>query len=60
MGGKDYISRPARAKKFVRPHLNGKKLGVVVCTCHPSDGRRLKIGGSWSSLPWAKSKTLFP
>jgi hypothetical protein len=25
----DYGSRPAMAKKFVRPHLNGKKLGCM-------------------------------
>jgi hypothetical protein len=28
--------RPAQAKKFTRPHLNGKKLGMVVHTCYPS------------------------
>jgi hypothetical protein len=31
-----------RQKKLARLHLNGKKLGVVAHTCHPSDGRKLK------------------
>jgi hypothetical protein len=29
-------------KKFARPHLNGKNLGVVVQTCHPSDIESIK------------------
>jgi hypothetical protein len=29
---------------FTRPHL-GKKLDVVVCTSHPNDEEKLKIGG---------------
>jgi hypothetical protein len=24
-------------KKFMKPHLNGKKLSMMACTCHPSD-----------------------
>jgi hypothetical protein len=32
-------------KKFVRPHLNGKKLGMVVQAYHPSDDGKPKIGG---------------
>jgi hypothetical protein len=28
-----------QAKKFVRPHLNGKMLGVVAHAYHPSDGK---------------------
>jgi hypothetical protein len=36
--------RPAQAKKFARLHHNGKKLSVVVCACHSSDGGKLKIG----------------
>jgi hypothetical protein len=31
---------------------------VVVGTCHPSDGGKHKIGGSWSKLAWTKSETL--
>jgi hypothetical protein len=26
-------------KKFVKPHLNGKKLGMRVCSCHLSNYR---------------------
>jgi hypothetical protein len=51
----DCISRPAWAKKVVRPHLKRKKLDMVVRTCHPSNHRKHKIGGSWSRLAWAKS-----
>jgi hypothetical protein len=36
--------------KFVRPQLKGKKLGVVVHTCHPNDGGNPKIGASQSKL----------
>jgi hypothetical protein len=36
-------------------HLNGKKLGVVVLTSHPSDGRKLKTGGLRSRPAWEKS-----
>jgi hypothetical protein len=32
-------------KKFLRPHLNGKKLSVVACTYHLNDGQNLIIGG---------------
>jgi hypothetical protein len=24
-------------KKFQRAHLNGQKMGILVCACHPSD-----------------------
>jgi hypothetical protein len=41
-------------KKLARPYLNRKKLGMVACTCHPSYGRKLKIGGSRSRLARAK------
>jgi hypothetical protein len=34
-------------KSYVRTHLNRKKLGVVAYTCHPSQGKKLKIGGLW-------------
>jgi hypothetical protein len=40
----DYGFRPACAKKFMRAHLDGKKLGVVACICHPSYGWKDKIG----------------
>jgi hypothetical protein len=29
-------------REFVRTYLNIKKLGMVVCTCHPSNGGKLK------------------
>jgi hypothetical protein len=45
---------------FARPHLNGKKLGMVVCACHPNNNRKHKIGEWWSRLAWAKSETLSP
>jgi hypothetical protein len=35
----------AQTKMFVRPHLHGKKLVMVVHACHSSDGRKHKIGG---------------
>jgi hypothetical protein len=31
-------------KKFTRPYLNGRKLGTVLHACHPSYGRKPKIG----------------
>jgi hypothetical protein len=47
-------------KKFVRPHLNGIKLGMVVCACHPSENEKHKIGRSWSRPIWTKNETLSP
>jgi hypothetical protein len=47
-------------KKFVRSHLNSKKLDMVAGFCHPSDGRKHQIGGSWFGLAWAKSESLSP
>jgi hypothetical protein len=38
----DCCSSLAQAKKFMRLHLKGKKLGVVVCACHSSEGGKLK------------------
>jgi hypothetical protein len=36
-----------------------KKVGMVVCTCHPRKGvRKHKTGGWLSRLAWAKSETL--
>jgi hypothetical protein len=34
--------KPARAKMFIRPHLNGKKLEVEALDCHPSYSRKQK------------------
>jgi hypothetical protein len=33
-------------------------LGVVVCVCHPNNGRKFKIGQQ-SRPAWAKSKRYF-
>jgi hypothetical protein len=35
--------QPAQVKMFARLHFKGKKLGILVDTCHPSDFRELKI-----------------
>jgi hypothetical protein len=43
-----------RQRKFVRPGLNGKKLGVVVNTYYSSDSRRCKIVESQSRLACGK------
>jgi hypothetical protein len=34
--GKITIPGQPRQKKFARPYLSGKQLGVVLCACHPS------------------------
>jgi hypothetical protein len=47
-------------EKAVTSHLNGKKLGVMAHACHPSYGRKCKIGGSQSMPDWAINKTLSP
>jgi hypothetical protein len=39
---------------FKRPHLNGKKLGVVVCTCHPSYMGSIKEEDSSFNYPGKK------
>jgi hypothetical protein len=41
-------------KKFVRPHLSGKKLGMVVNSCHPSDREKCKIGSWFRQDPTSK------
>jgi hypothetical protein len=41
----DPNSRLVQAKIFMRPHLNGKKLGVVAHICHPRASGKLKKGG---------------
>jgi hypothetical protein len=35
-----------------------KKLDMVACTCHPSEGGKCKAGSSQSMLVWGKSKIL--
>jgi hypothetical protein len=41
-------------KKFMRPHLNRKKLGVVLCPCHHSCCGNSEIGGSLFCWPGQK------
>jgi hypothetical protein len=36
---------------FARPHVNGQKLGMVACACHPSNGKKYKIGRLWPRQP---------
>jgi hypothetical protein len=44
----------------VRPHLNRKKLSLVAYTCHGSNSKKYKIGGSGARLAWVNSETLSP
>jgi hypothetical protein len=48
----DGCFRPIPGKKFVRPHINGKTLGVVVHTWHPNYGKNHKIWESCSRPAW--------
>jgi hypothetical protein len=50
--------RLAQAKKSQDPISMNR--GEVVRTYHPSDGKKHKIGGSWSRSTGAKSKTFSP
>jgi hypothetical protein len=52
--------QPIGKKKFMRLHLKGKELYVVVHACHPSYHVKCKIRGSWFRLAWTKSETLSP
>jgi hypothetical protein len=45
-------------KKVCKTPSQCKKLGVVTCTCHSSNCRKLKIGRSQFKLVWEESKTL--
>jgi hypothetical protein len=55
----DHDSMSTSGKKFGRPHLNRKKVGVVACTYHPSDRRKPKIR-SHSRLAWQKVRPVSP
>jgi hypothetical protein len=57
IGKVEVPSQPRQKKKVWRPHIHGKKLGVVTCACYPSHRRMLKIGG-YRPLAWAKRETL--
>jgi hypothetical protein len=51
------IAVPAQAKKkkkIAKTSLHQKNVGLLMYCCHG------KMGGSWSRLAWAKSKTLSP
>jgi hypothetical protein len=56
----DFGARSVRAKKFVKPPSQWKKLDTVVCACHPSNTEKHKIRGLQSRLIWAKNETLSP
>jgi hypothetical protein len=52
--------QPGKNKKFKRPHLSGKKVGKMACTCHPSYRGKCTIGGSWClGWPGHKARTFF-
>jgi hypothetical protein len=34
--GSQFLVSPGKKESLCDPHLNGKKLGEVVCVCHPS------------------------
>jgi hypothetical protein len=42
----DQPRQKKKKKKILRLHLNGKKLGMVVCRSHPRYSRKLEMGGS--------------
>jgi hypothetical protein len=52
--------QPKPNKDLQDPISTEKKLGVVVCACHPSDSEKNKIGRLWSRSAWGKSETLSP
>jgi hypothetical protein len=54
-----FLGQP-RQKKFLRLHLSGKKLEMVVHICHLSDSEKLKIERSQYRPIWAKEETLSP
>jgi hypothetical protein len=49
-----------KKKMCARPHLHGKKLGILVNTCHPSYDSKCAIGGPQYRPTWTKSKRLSP
>jgi hypothetical protein len=52
-GGIQFQASPGK-KKFTRPHLNRKKLILVVYTCHTRYGSKSKIGRWWSRPVWTE------
>jgi hypothetical protein len=63
LGGWDWENHDSRLtwtkKKFSSLHLHRKILGVMAQLI-PATAGCIKIGGLWSRLAWAKSKTLSP
>jgi hypothetical protein len=51
---------PARARAVCDITSQRKKPGVVVPAYHPNCDGKLKIGGFWFRMAWAKNETLFP
>jgi hypothetical protein len=47
-------------KNFQDPISMEKKLGIMACTCHPSDNWKLKIERLQSRPTQTKSETLAP
>jgi hypothetical protein len=54
------VSSKKKKKKACKSPSQEKKSWARWHTCHPSDYRKHKLGGSWSRLAWAKNKTLSP
>jgi hypothetical protein len=44
----------------VRLHLNGKRLGMVMCACRLGNNGKCETGVLWSRLAQAKSEALSP
>jgi hypothetical protein len=57
LGGWDWEDCGLRPAQFLRPHLNRKELGMAVHAGHPHGWWEVKIGESWSSPIWAKTKS---
>jgi hypothetical protein len=49
-----------RQKKFMKPHLNRKKQGMVACACHPSYRGSINKRIMVQMGPKQKSKTPTP
>jgi hypothetical protein len=49
------VPRQPGQKSETPPSQQQKQvLGMVVSACHPSDGRKPNVAGSWSRPAWAK------
>jgi hypothetical protein len=54
------IPGQSQQKKVWETPSQWKKLCMVACGCHLSNGGTHKIGGTQSRLAWAKRETLSP